>query len=284
VIAGLACALVASAIYGLASVVQAVGSRRAGAVGSADVRAIARLLAQTLYLAGLGMDGAGFLLSLVAFRSLPLFAVEAILAASVGITAVAAARLLHARLDARDRWALAALLSGLVLLAISARAEHTPAVGQSARWALLVAALAVAALAALELRAAPSRASSVRLACLAGLAFGGVGIATRVIRLPDPWWHVVGSPALYALALSGAAGTIAYAVGLQRGSVTAVASVTFALETVVPAVVGLLWLGDGARSGFAPVAAAGFAVTVLASIALSRHAEVPDEIPDAEQA
>jgi hypothetical protein len=52
-----------------------------------------------------------------------------------------------------------------------------------------------------------------------------------------------------------------------------VAAVTFAVETVVPAVVGYAVLGDRARPGFLPVAVAGLLLTLGAAIALSRHSE-----------
>jgi len=67
-----------------------------------------------------------------------------------------------------------------------------------------------------------------------------------------------------------------YAAALQRGRVTMVAAITFGVETVVPALIGLALLGDRARPGFAPVAAAGFVVTVAAALALARLAELPD--------
>ena len=55
--------------------------------------------------------------------------------------------------------------------------------------------------------------------------------------------------------------------------VAVVAAVTFAVETVVPAVVGYAVLGDRARQGFLPVAVAGLLLTLGAAIALARHSE-----------
>jgi len=60
---------------------------------------------------------------------------------------------------------------------------------------------------------------------------------------------------------------------LQRGKVTIVAAVMFSVETIVPAVVGVAWLGDRARAGMVPVAVAGFVLTVGASLVLARFAE-----------
>jgi hypothetical protein len=64
-----------------------------------------------------------------------------------------------------------------------------------------------------------------------------------------------------------------FASALQRGAVTAVAAVMFAVETLVPATVGLFALGDGTRPNFAIVAALGFVLTVGASLTLARYSE-----------
>jgi hypothetical protein len=63
---------------------------------------------------------------------------------------------------------------------------------------------------------------------------------------------------------------------LQRGSVTAATAALFAAETVGPAAVGLAFLGDAARPGLAPLASAGFAVTLGACLALTRYATVAE--------
>jgi drug/metabolite transporter (DMT)-like permease len=271
VIAGLACAFAATVLYGLASVLQAMGARRGG-----STEGIARLMTQGPYLAGLAMDGAGFVISLLAFRTLPLFVVEAVLASSVGITAIGAARLLHQQLARREVLTIVVLIVGLAMLALSARSEHPIAVARLWQWVVLGSAVVIA-VAAFAITARPARSGAggaLALAACAGLAFGGLAVATRVLEVPDPLWRVVGSPALYAMAVFGGTGIVVFAVALQRGSVTAVTAVTFAAETLAPAAVGLLWLGDGTRPGFAIVAAAGFVLALGAAIGLSRYGEI----------
>jgi hypothetical protein len=44
-------------------------------------------------------------------------------------------------------------------------------------------------------------------------------------------------------------------------------------ETAIPAVVGILVLGDHTRPGFAPVAVLGFLLAVAGALALSRFGE-----------
>ncbi|GHD11717.1 hypothetical protein GCM10010313_35180 [Streptomyces violarus] len=61
---------------------------------------------QWRYLVGLALDGLGFVLQIVALRSVPIYAVGAAPAASLAVTAVVAARLLEVRLSRMEwgRW------------------------------------------------------------------------------------------------------------------------------------------------------------------------------------
>jgi len=270
VVLGLLAVLAAAVAYGVASVLQAVGTRRLES-GSVDARFLLRLARSLPYVAGLALDAAGFVATVVALRVLPLFVVESAVAASVGVTALVAARFLGARRGRSDRIALVVLGAGLVALALSAQAEGGEPLSRGGQWAVLLLALAVAAGTAVLARS-PSGGAPL-LAVAAGLGFSAVGVAARALQPPSPWWRLVAEPLLWALVVGGAVALIAYATALQRGAVTVVAAVTFAVETVVPAVAGYALLGDRARPGFLPVAVAGLLLTLGAAIALSRHSE-----------
>ena len=84
---------------------------------------------------------------------------------------------------------------------------------------------------------------------------------------------LLSNPATYAAAAAGILGVLLFATALQRGSVTATSAVMFAVETIVPSIVGLTALGDRTRPHFEIVAALGFSLTVGASIALARYTE-----------
>ena len=244
------------------------GARQEGAVGAGFLLRLARSLP---FVAGLALDGVGFVATVVALRVLPLFVVESAVASSVGVTALVAARFLGARLRRAERVALVVLGVGLVALGVSAQAEGGEPMSGAEQVTVLVLALLVAGATAVAVRR-PSGGTAL-LAGAAGLGFAGVGIAARALQLPSPWWHLVAEPLLWALVVGGAVALVAYATALQRGAVTVVAAVTFAVETVVPAVVGYALLGDRARPGFLPVAVAGLLLTLGAAIALSRHSE-----------
>ena len=271
-ILGLVGAIAASVCYGVATVLQAVAARRAATVSGLDPRLLVRLLRQTPYLAGLLLDLFGFAASVFALRTLPLFLVQSAIAASVGVTALVAVRVLGVQLGRPERVALVAVGIGLVLLAVSAQSERSTALGSRARWLLLAGVLVILALSVLLARLDGPKAAA-GLAAGAGLAFGGIGVAARVLVVPHPWWHVLQDPAAWALVGYGLLGTLLFATALQRGSAISTATVTCSVQTVLPAAVGLALLGDRARPGFGATAAVGFALTVVAAIALARFAE-----------
>jgi drug/metabolite transporter (DMT)-like permease len=278
VVLGLLAALASAVAYGVASVLQAVGSRRL-ATAAPDARLLLRLLRSLPYVVGLALDGVGFAATVVALRSLPLFVVQSAVASSVGVTAVVAVRWLGARLGPRERAALAVMLAGLVLLAASAQAEGSSPLPALGAWLLLGMSLVVALLAFAATRMPAGRAVGV-LAGAAGLGFAGTGIATRALEFPDPLWHVLLDPLLWALALDGVLAMTCYAAALQRGAVTVVAAVTLAVEILLPAVVGYAVLGDRARPGFLPVAVIGLLVTLGSVVALARFGELgtPEQV------
>ena len=89
--------------------------------------------------------------------------------------------------------------------------------------------------------------------------------------MPSPLWHSLADPGLWAILAHGALGMLLFTTALQRGSVTTAVALTFAVETVVPAAIGLAFLGDATRPGYAPMAAVGFAFTIAATLALAMH-------------
>lgn len=267
-------AIAAMLSYGVGSVLQATGARAVATVERASVGDLGRVAAQPSYLLGLALDGVGFICSVIALQLLPLFLVQAILAGSVGVTAAVAALTLHVRISGRERAALGMLLVGLSALAIAAEPGHAHRPALTGALVILAGAPLCLGATALTLRR-PGRQAGIVLASLAGLSFAGVGIAARVLQIRHPILSTVAEPALWALIGYGAAGLIGFAAALQRAPVTAVTAVTFVVETVIPAFVGILWLGDSTRAGLGPwLAIVGFALAVTGSVLLAGYGEV----------
>lgn len=269
-------ALGAAVAFGVASVLQAVGTRQTapgtGSGSGVDTRLLASAVRQSTYIAGLGLDAVGFALELVALRTLPIYAVGAALAASLAVTAITATRLLHTRLASREWAAVAAVCGGLALLGLSSGAEGDGHGGPALRWSVLAAAAAVLLIGAAAGRL-PEGPRAAVLGLGAGFGFGVVEVAVRLIDGLTPA-KLFANPALYALLLGGGAAFLLLTSALQRGSVTVATAGMVIGETIGPALVGVLALGDRTRGGWAPVAVAGFALAVAGALALARFGEV----------
>lgn len=283
----LAAATAAALAYGAASVLLAVGIRQYRRASPAPWPY--RLWAARSYAAGLGLDIVAFVASLVALRTLPLFVVQSAIASSVAVTALLSALVLHVRLTVAERWSLGVI--GVGLVSVAGSADQGPPVRPDAVAPLLLVALVpIGAMVVLgRSRRRGSRLGVGLLSAAAGLGSSGVGIASRVFEVPTSgwpgWWHAAGSLLGIVLVLYGALALTAFTIALERGSVTTVAAVTFAVETVVPAVVGLVWLGDTVRpgTGWVALAGLGFVLTLGGSIALASHAELGTPPPAALQ-
>ena len=268
----LICAFVANVSYGIGTVLQTVGARRATSSQHLDVMLFARLGRQLPYLAGLALDGVGFLASVIALRRLPLFVVQSAIAGSIGVTALAAVFVFGFRLRASDIVAIVVLLVGLALLAVSAGTQEVAHVSHLGG-GLLLAGVLVVMLAGVGAARLPDPKGGIALAACAGLGFTGTAIAARTLHIPHHLWHLGAEPVAIALVLYGVLAMLLFATALQRGSITAISAVTFAVETIVPSIIGLALLGDRTRPHFELVAVAGFGFTVGASLVLARYSE-----------
>lgn len=272
-ILGLGCAFGAAIAYGIASILESAGIRRQPGSKAPS------LVLRPVYYVGLGLDGLGFVAVVIALQFLPLFLVQAIVAASVAVTAVIAA--IRGTRIGRAGW-IALLLTGagLVLLGMSAAAEDVSPLSATWRWILLFLVVPIASILLIATKL-PVASRTVTYAVGAGLGFSIVAIASRGLDFPDPFWRIVLDPAAWAVLAAGGVAVCLLTLALEVGSVTAVSAITFSVETVIPAVVGLAALGDSVRSGFWPVAAVGFTLAVVGSIVLAKFAEsTPAELPE----
>ncbi|WP_328917947.1 MULTISPECIES: hypothetical protein [unclassified Streptomyces] len=266
-------ALGAAACFGVATVLQALATRATapGSGSGVDPGLLARAMRQGPYLAGLALDILGFALELIALRSLPIYAVGAALAASLAVTAVTAARLLNARLAGKEWSAVAVVCGGLALLGLAAGHSGDSHGDPELRWGVLAAALAVLAAGAAAGRL-PQRSRAAVLGLGAGFGFGIVELAVRLLDRLTPT-GLFTNPAAYALLVGGGTAFLLLTSALQSGSVTVATAGMVIGETVGPALVGVVALGDRTRAGWAPVAVAGFALAVLGALALARFGE-----------
>ena len=282
-LASLVAALFAALCYGVASVMQAIAVRAASrrsakAVGEGgegvDPGLLVRMLHQGLFLASIAIDLTGFVAQLVALRRLPVFAVQAIIAANLAVTAVFAAWFMKMRLELREWLAVAGVVVGVALLELSAGTQGAKRVGSAFELGLILAVAAVG-LAGFAVARLPNPVRTPALGAIAGLGFAVLAVAARILPGFAPL-QLLKSPATYTLAAAGIVSFLLYATALEGGSVTTATAAVVLTETVPPAVVGVLFLGDTTRHGLAGVAALGFVLAVVCALALARFGEASD--------
>lgn len=271
---GLAAALGAAVLFGVAAIVQASAVRRLPAARGLTLALVVSLVGDPVFLGAIGLNLAGFGLHLVALRSLPLFLAQAAISASLTVTALLAVRLFHDRLGSSDWAAVVAVCAGLAVLA-SAAGDAGEDTGSGVFVAGLVLGVGLVALAGLGVARSTRTGATELLGLLAGFGFAGATIAARILPSLAPLDLAVSMPT-YVLLASGALAFLLYSLALQRGSVTGATAPMIVSQTVTPAVVGVLILGDGIRSGWIPVAVIGFVATCVGAVALARFEAAPD--------
>ena len=188
------------------------------------------------------------------------------------MTAVFAAWLMKIRLVVREWLAVAGVVVGVALLGLSAGAQGAAQVGSVFQLALIV---AVVRRRRRRVRRGPAAQSGPD---------AGTGCDRRP-RLLRCWRFPRGScpasrrssssrtPPTYTLAAAGIVSFLLYATALEGGSVTTATAAVVLAETMPPALVGVLFLGDTTRPGLAAVAGFGFALAVFCAVALARFGE-----------
>lgn len=297
---GLLCALGTALAYGAGSVLQAAAATRTAPSPRLGPGLLLALVRSWRYVAGLTLDGLGFVLSVVALRSLPLYVVQAVTVAFLAVTALLAVPVLGLRLRRREVVAMLVVLLGLTAVGLSAAPQTGEAPGEALPWLLLAAALLILVLTAVLARDGVRGARGpAALGAAAGTAFGIVAVATRSLaaslaaspsspaspasssgsRLLELVRALAGAPATYAVLVAAPLALTAYALALQRGDVVRATAPLVLGETLLPAVAGTLLLGDRPRPGWGVAAWVGFALAVAGALALSRFGEVEQQAP-----
>lgn len=268
--------IVAAVCYGVASVMQAVAARAASArtegQTGVDPGLLGRLLRQWPFIISLLLDLAGFVAQLIALHRLPLFAVQAMVAANLAVIAVLDAIVFRATPSVRERLAVLGVVVGVGLLGSSAGAEGANHASTAFKIGIIVATAAVGGCGLAAARLSDPRARALLLGTVAGLGYGLIGIAARVLT---GFRHLAlfTDPALYGLVGAAVVAFVFYTTALEGGSVTVVTGALVLAETLPPALIGVLFLGDTTRHGLAPVAVAGFVLAIASALLLAHFGE-----------
>ncbi len=263
--------------YGLANMLQSAAAARTAAHETLDPKLLMRLARQGIYLFGIFFQVFGFVLAFLARRDLPLFLVQAAVAAGLGVTAILGVIFLKWKLPKAEILLLGALVLGLAGLVISAEPHPSRQIGMMGVL-LLVAALggeAVIGFFAVKLKGVKG---SVALGGLAGIAFGAAAVASRPLANIGSGQALLSDPLLYLLIAHSLVGQLLLGLAMQRGSTTAAVAAMDAAAAVPAAIIGLLFLGDKIAVGYEWYAALGFILTLGAVIGLTFYAEPQHQV------
>jgi drug/metabolite transporter (DMT)-like permease len=145
------------------------------------------LATQPWYIAGLVVDGCGWVCTVLALRHLPVFVVQAVQGGAIALTAIGASVIWGSSLRTIDRVAVGACVAGLVLVSASAGSGR-PATTAWVSTVVLVPTCAALVLALLALR---SSGRAWPLAVIAGLGFGATSLPSGLSTSPPgtPWFR-----------------------------------------------------------------------------------------------
>ncbi|WP_199199914.1 hypothetical protein [Micromonospora sp. RP3T] len=258
--------------YGFANLLQSVAAARTTVHHTFDPGLLLRLASHRTYLIGLACQIIGFVLAFLARRDLPLFLVQASVAAGLGVTAVLGVLVLKWRLPAAEVGLLVLLFGGITALVLSAEPAPSRQLGTAGLVGLVVAlgAIAASGFFAARLHGAPG---SVVLGSLAGMAFSAAAVAARPLASADSTEAFVRDPLLYLLIAHSLVGQLLLGLAMQRGSTTAAVAAMDAAGAVPAAIIGVLLLGDKIWPGREWLAGLGFLVTLAAVVGLTRYAQ-----------
>ncbi|MEU4479882.1 hypothetical protein AB0F68_17775 [Micromonospora sp. NPDC023966] len=258
--------------YGFANLLQSVAAARTTVHHTFDPGLLLRLAGHRTYLVGLSCQVVGFVLAFLARRDLPLFLVQASVAAGLGVTAVLGVLVLKWRLPAAEVALLVLLFGGITALVLAAQPAPSRQLGTAGLVGLAVAigVIAVLGFFAARLHGAPG---SVALGSLAGMAFSAAAVAARPLASADSAEAFVRNPLLYLLIAHSLVGQLLLGLAMQRGSTTAAVAAMDAAGAVPAAIIGLLLLNDRIWPGREWLAGVGFLATLAAVVGLTRYAE-----------
>lgn len=268
-IVALVSALGAACLYGASTALEQIGTHQLPRQTTFNPLVLLKFLVQPWYALGLACGLVGWLLSLVALRTLPLFLVQSILAASIATTALAAGYYSHVKLPSRDRWAVGGVVLGVIILTGIALPGAANTSDHNFLLGLTLAPVVIIAAAILILQRSGRTKGGPLMATLAGTCFSGAALGVRAIIIPEHFYLLVVTPLFWAVLAYTIVGAFLFTVSLQRASAVSIAAISHACEVLIPAVLGAVFLGDRIRPGLWPGTIIGCVLVLASAIELS---------------
>ncbi len=271
-----AASICGSICYGVATVLQQVGAKQSENIKNINPLNLIKLIKQGPYFFGLFLDFIGWLFFLVAVRSLPLFLVQSFIALSIFVSALVDKYWLNHKILKSEKLSILFVVIGVVLLSYTALPSRALPTSNLFKWTIVLTPIGIALIAAALIKINKSNLVNSTIAVLAGLAFGGTSIVTRLIVFNQITKQPIQLGLAIALIVFGILAIVLLAVALQRERVNKVNSLVLAAEVLVPSIIGIMFLGDKVRNDLWFVMLIGLSLVFIgalftSSLAKSRH-------------
>ncbi|MEO9326399.1 DMT family transporter [Gordonia aurantiaca] len=295
-VVGVIAACLAAVAYGMSTVLRALGARRVAAAaaeegkdfkndaGAPTVSSTMSTFVDPAFILGTTMVVFGFAGGALAARFLPLFLSQTIVSANLVVTALLGGIILNIALHTREWVAIWLVVLSLCFLGMSS--SHQTGGGEEIgfHWGLFLATVALCAFALFGVYNLGSAAGAIVGGACAGLLFGIIAIAVRILDGLQPFnlVELLTDPAAWTIAVAGAVGFYVHTVALQLGAVNGVTAVLVVGETAGPSLVGVMFLGDTAKPGLGWLATLGFVGAVVGAVLVAWYGSVdPDHLGEA---
>ncbi|HUD03283.1 MAG TPA: DMT family transporter [Patescibacteria group bacterium] len=259
---------------GIAAVLQKVSADKEKITFSLNVKFLFRLLKDWPYLVGIILDILAWVFTLIAVHNLPLFVVQPIIAFSVVITAIVERFIFHKKFTTTIICAIALTIAGLSLLATTAAPETSVNVRGLVQTIIILGPILFGIIGVIFVKKKDQSATIV-LAAIAGLSFGGTTVTGRMLKFSQPYWHTFFSFLFVALVAYGIIGLLLFTMALQRNLATIVSAVMITFETVVPIIIGLLFLGDTPKHNLWTVMVIGACIALSGTLLIAAKGLYP---------
>ena len=235
------------------------------------------LVGNRRWLAGFGIEVAGWILYVVALALAPLSLVQATAAGGIGILAIMVSRITRVPLTARERIGAGVSVVGLALLGVSLLGDHGEGSAAAYLWigTWLVVSAAAAAVCVWLLARAIGGGPAWGLA--AGVLFAAGDVSTKMAVTDGPRNIAF----LVCLILFYGAGTAVLQAGFQRGSALTTAGLATLMTNALPIAAGMIVFHEPLPAGWVgAVRVTAFAAVVAGAVLLASRAKAVELRPE----
>lgn len=240
------------------------------------IASLRSLLGNRRWLAGLGIEGVGWLLYIGALALAPLSLVQATAAGGIGILAIMVSRFRRVRLTRRERIGVRVSVVGLALLGVSLLGNHGEGAVAGYLWVgVWLVASATAALVCVWLLAA-AIGGGPAWGIAAGILFAAGDVSTKMAVAGGPQNIVF--PA--CLVVFYGVGTAVLQAGFQRGSALTTAGLATLMTNALPIAAGMTVFREPLPAGWVgALRIIAFLAVITGAVFLASQAKAAERLP-----